>query len=447
LAGGRGIDQDGDHIIGSNEGIAASPPRAIISRRDGARQTAVDLMQLVREIEVGMDVQGDGTAELDPSHMYLFSISFGGSYGGPLLAVEPDVRVGVLNVVGGGWVDKAGRLSPGPNRPGIGSALAARVPALLNSPGIAELDGVAIAGPRFNENMPLRDGLPLPVRLEDGTTYTIQSPVVNTVAGAMAIQEVLENQQWVTQAGNPLAYAPHLRKQPLEGVPAKSVIVQFAKGDMSANNPMTTAIVRAGDLADRATYYRHDLVYAEDPNVLHDPHAFMAFGIANPDPLVVAIARGYQEQIATFFASDGTEIIHPEPERFFEVPIQGPLPEDLNFIPDNPPRGRTSAPPAVDSRHPSISPLFVELISSSQAAPVLPVAGITLWSVLPSPKQHRTAVASVPVAEPGEPSPLAPASLRRAAPGAPLPLLDRLFAGLDSSLALDGFGDGVAIAT
>jgi hypothetical protein len=45
------------------------------------------------------------------------------------------------------------------------------------------------------------------------------------------------------------------------------------------------------------------------------------------------IALGAQEQIATFFATDGTEIIHPEPARFFEVPIQGPLPEDLNFIP------------------------------------------------------------------------------------------------------------------
>jgi hypothetical protein len=36
-----------------------------------------------------------------------------------------------------------------------------------------------------------------------------------------------------------------------------------------------------------------------------------------------------QEQIATFFASDGTEIIHPEPARLFEVAIQGPLPEHL----------------------------------------------------------------------------------------------------------------------
>ena len=33
-----------------------------------------------------------------------------------------------------------------------------------------------------------------------------------------------------------------------------------------------------------------------------------------------------------FFAWDGDVITHPEPERFFEVPIELPLPEDVNFI-------------------------------------------------------------------------------------------------------------------
>lgn len=32
-------------------------------------------------------------------------------------------------------------------------------------------------------------------------------------------------------------------------------------------------------------------------------------------------------------AAGGQTIIHPEPARFFKVPIQGPLPEELNFIP------------------------------------------------------------------------------------------------------------------
>ena len=45
------------------------------------------------------------------------------------------------------------------------------------------------------------------------------------------------------------------------------------------------------------------------------------------------IALGAQAQIASFFASEGETIVHPEPAQFFEVPIQGPLPEELNYMP------------------------------------------------------------------------------------------------------------------
>src|SRR5207237_7076995 len=40
LEGGRGIDQNGDGVIGSSEGIAAPAPRSIIADRDGRQQTA-----------------------------------------------------------------------------------------------------------------------------------------------------------------------------------------------------------------------------------------------------------------------------------------------------------------------------------------------------------------------------------------------------------------------
>jgi len=43
------------------------------------------------------------------------------------------------------------------------------------------------------------------------------------------------------------------------------------------------------------------------------------------------IARAAQRQMAIFIASGGTEIVIPEPRRFFEVPIVR-LPEDLGFI-------------------------------------------------------------------------------------------------------------------
>jgi hypothetical protein len=49
-------------------------------------------------------------------------------------------------------------------------------------------------------------------------------------------------------------------------------------------------------------------------------------------PGVVAI--GAQTQIAVFFATNGALTIDPDgPGQLFEVPIIGPLPEDLAFIP------------------------------------------------------------------------------------------------------------------
>jgi hypothetical protein len=282
-------------------------------------------MQLVRVIQVGMDVDGDGQHDLDPSRIYYFGHSLGANYGTVLLAVEPNVRAGVQAAAGDPLANRqfVGRTI-------LGNLLNSRQPPLLNSPGITVFAGRAISPPHFHENMPLRDGIPLTVRLADGTTQVIQSPVTNNVLGAVAIQEVFENIEWGSQAGSPVAYAPHLRKAPLPGVPAKSVIYQFARGDQSAPNPNTTAILRAGDLADRTLYYRHDLARAEIPSLPIDPHGFMR----RTDLLAFReIVLGAQSQIAVFFASDGATIIHPEPSRFFEVPIAGPLPEDLNFLP------------------------------------------------------------------------------------------------------------------
>src|SRR5262249_28413295 len=160
-------------------------------------------------------------------------------------------------------------------RASVGACLASRSPSLLNGPGVTHLEGVPVSGPRFDENMPLRDGVPLVVRLADGTERVIQSPLINTVPGAMQIQEVIENTEWVSQSGNPVAYAPHLRKSPMGGLAAKSVIYQFAKGDQIVPNPTTTAILRAGDLADRATFYRHDLAFKENPQLPTIPHGFL----------------------------------------------------------------------------------------------------------------------------------------------------------------------------
>jgi len=308
--GGRGIDQNGDTAIDTTEGSSAAPPRGIIGSRDGLRQTVVDLMQLTRVIETG------GIPGLDPTRIYYFGQSFGGIYGTIFLGVEPSVRLGVPNVPGGSIVEIT-RLSP-VFRPLLAAALGARTPSLLNAlPPAPPLFG-------FIDNIPFRD----------------QPPVTNTVTGTAEVQRVIDNIEWVTQSGNPVAYAPHLRRAPLDGMPEKLLIIQFAKGDQTVPNTTATAILRAGDLADRATYFRNDLAFAVNPGLPKNPHTFLT-GVLSAAGAAIAIEA--QQQIATFFASEAVPgdtpiVIDPDslglfPVQVFETPVVPPLPEQLNFIP------------------------------------------------------------------------------------------------------------------
>src|SRR5262249_23126040 len=149
------------------------------------RQTVADLMQMVRVIQVGMDVDGNGSRDIDPDRISYLGFSLGASYGTMLAAVEPGIRSSVFSAPSGSRIE-AGRLRVtqiGFRRADVGAMLAARSPSLINSPGVVAIDGVAVGGPFFDENIPLRDGAPYTVRLADGTTRVVQSPVTNTVAG------------------------------------------------------------------------------------------------------------------------------------------------------------------------------------------------------------------------------------------------------------------------
>ena len=313
-AGGRGSDQNGDGAIGASEGWTAAGAHQIVGERDGNRQTVVDLMQLARVIQHGMDVDGDHLPDLDGSQIFYFGFSMGGIQGASLLAVDPTIAAGVLNSPGAGGDLTIAALSPLPvGRPTLGALLAARVPSLLNSPGLTSFGGVAIGPPHFNENMPLRD----------------QAAVINTVDGATDIQQLLDNTEWVRQAVDPAAFAVHLRTRPLHGVSEKPMIIQFAKGDQNIPNPLATAILRAGQLDDRAVLFRNDLAFAENPAMPKNPHRFMV----NVDiPAARAFALAAQGQIADFFASGGILMLQPEPIHLFDMPIVMRL-EDLSFIP------------------------------------------------------------------------------------------------------------------
>jgi hypothetical protein len=309
-AGGRGIDQNGDGRIDGTEGSSSARPNALLGSADGVRQMVVDLMQLVRTIRVGMDADGDGGRDLDPSRIYYFGQSFGGIYGTMFLAIEPNVRAGVPNVAGGPGIEII-RLSPGFRNAIFAPSAAAR--GLANLPPIIGPGGVEI--PQFAENLPLRD----------------QAAVINNVPGAMALQQFIDRSGWATRLGDPTSYARHLRKQPLRGVPAKSIIFLFAKGDQTVPNPTSSAILRAGELTDRATFFRNDLAFAANPATPKNPHTFLTnVGSPGLGPLAALLA---QTQIATFFASDGRTVIDPDGAgALFETPLAAP-PEELNFIP------------------------------------------------------------------------------------------------------------------
>ncbi len=294
--GGRAIDQNGNGAYDTTEGVNAVGANALISNRDGLRQTVFDLMQLVRTLQGGVDVDGDSATDLSTSRIYYAGQSFGGIYGVQLLGVEPAIRAGVANVPGGPIIEIA-RLSP-VFRPLVGIPLAQRMPPLYN----------AVPNPtftNFNENIPLRNE---PIRID-------------TVPGASAIQVVIDDNEWAQQSGNPAAYAPHV---------TAPIIIQFARGDQTVPNPTASAIIRAGDLQSRTTLYRHDLAFAANPTLAKNPHAFLT-GIANTfAPFAVAA----QTQLATFLASDGTTTIDPDGAAgpFFETPTSI-VPEDLAYIP------------------------------------------------------------------------------------------------------------------
>jgi fermentation-respiration switch protein FrsA (DUF1100 family) len=290
-AGGRGVDQNGDGRIGSTEGVGADGGSAfaLVSNRDGLRQTTADLMQLVRAIRRGVDVDGDGQQDLDRERIAYFGQSFGGIYGTLLMAVDPLVRVGVLNVAGGPIVEIA-RQSP-VFRGLVTEQLRRRQPPLLNG----EQD--------FAESIPLPG----------------ESPVREPAAGALAIQAYFDRAEWLAQPANPVAFAPYLRQAPLLGVGPKAVLYQWAVGDGTVPNATTVALLQGGLLQPVSSLYRHDQNVAGVSERFKDPHGFLVW---TAFPEMHAIGRAAQEQVARFLVSGGRQIEPVLPQ--FEIGASRP---------------------------------------------------------------------------------------------------------------------------
>jgi uncharacterized protein (TIGR03437 family) len=348
-APGRGVSQSATGAIAPGDGCVVLIPLPV-GGRDCILQTTVDLLQLARVLRAGVDLDGDGSVDLDPARVAYLGHSLGSQYGAVFMATDPNIAVSALASAGGTTV-AINRMSPS-FIPSIAQYLGAVERSLLN------------AGTGFNGNWPFRDE---PVR-------------VNSVSGAIDLQEAFEKVEWLSAPGEGLNFATHLKSSPLAGVPAKKVLWQFPIGDRTSPNPSETALVRASSMLATTRIYRADLAYAANPALPINPHSYI-LDISTAANVPVALAA--QSQLAGFIASGGILISDPSASlakafgipNLFEAPAV--LPETLNFF---------------NFPVPVLSALSVSGVGAGSAGFIFSVTGagfasgsVVLWNGLPRP--------------------------------------------------------------
>lgn len=311
---GRGIDLNNDGAVTNQEGVQsllAPHPKSTVGLRDGLRQTAADLGALVRAIQRGADVDGDGTADLSTTAIAVYAQSLGGIYSTMATGADPEIEVAVLNVPGGAILDIA-RVSPA-FRNVVGDLVRDRVPGLLNG----GIDG-------FSEELPL-----------------IGEPAVDAPGpGAMALQELLYEANWIARPGSPEAFAPLIRSEPFPSTDgAQQVLFQYAHGDQTVTNPSSFRLARAFGDDTRVALYRNDLTLTQGTN----PHGFLL------DPTVQGRNQA-QMQVVDFITSRGATLSDPDgPLPTWETPIADRtilqprnFPDDVYAAPTDAPARSTS---------------------------------------------------------------------------------------------------------
>ncbi|MBW3656412.1 MAG: hypothetical protein KY444_09900, partial [Gemmatimonadetes bacterium] len=279
----RDTNAQGEYDAITNVSAPLQPHRlASIALRDGLRQTAADVMALVRAINRGVDVDADGTVDLRRTNVALYAQSLGGIYGTMVAGVDNRVQVAALNVPGGPIVEIA-RLAPA-FRANVAYALGHHRPSLLNG----GLDC-------FTESAPLWG----------------QKPVTKPAKGAAKIQAYAARANWLNRPGSPEAFAPLLRHDPLADSKPKRFFYQFAFGDETVPNPTSWNLLRAGRFPGRVSFYRND----RTPTRGENPHGFLL------DPRITGRQQA-QAQVIDFIARNGEGPIDPDgPGNTWETPI------------------------------------------------------------------------------------------------------------------------------
>jgi hypothetical protein len=195
---------------------------------DNWRQSSVDLLQLVRVIEHGLDLDGDAASDVDPGRLGYLGVSLGGVIGGVFTAIEPDVTTAVLNVPGGRLSQLTGASSP------FAEPFLARFAAESGIP-------VRVCG-----------GAPTAAACAGDADCAAGETCRRNPDFTLLLEAATLDWQTQLDPGDGSAYARALRLEPSTAAP-RAVLVQEGIGDMVVANPLTEALARAIALpADRA---------------------------------------------------------------------------------------------------------------------------------------------------------------------------------------------------
>jgi hypothetical protein len=262
---GRGRDIDNTGVIDPFDGCVLVAPGAPAFIRDCLRTTAIDYRKLIREIEAGVDFDGDGRRDLDANRIQYLGQSLGAMYGAILLGLEGNLEGGVLNVGGGSAIETA-RYSPS-----LRNVLALYM---------------SITHPEVLTGF---------LQLPDPLIGRYQAVRVLSDARSGPYLEFLDRVLMLESDAAPASFGPFLKQATLYGNGIKRVLFQYAVGDQTVPNASNGQLIRGAFEYDLVSVYRHDYAREVLPSLPANPHTYLAaFAELRPETLMVGGTALYQ---------------------------------------------------------------------------------------------------------------------------------------------------------
>jgi hypothetical protein len=274
---GRGVDADSNGAIDLFEGCVLAAPGNPAFIRQCLRNTALDYRKLIREIEAGVDLDGDRRPDLDSSRIQYLGQSLGAMYGAILVGLEPRIQAAVLNAGGGSALESA-RFSPS-LRPILALYFATSYPNLTS--GFLQVPD------------------PLTARFQD--VAILEDPRSGPYL------EILDRVSMLESDGAPASFAPFFKQATLYGNAIKPVLFQYATGDQTVSNQGTFQLIRSAFEYGLVSAYRHDLARRDVPTLPANPHTYLAaFVELRPETLLIGQAALLQA--AQFLAAPNSGV-------------------------------------------------------------------------------------------------------------------------------------------